>query len=588
MEKTRNSKLTVLFCTAAGESYGFGHLKRCFSLIDEAGSDFDCYIHIRRGNPDAVLQRQDFSKKYRFVSSIDDAGEVDLIVSDMRETRRREMLRLVQRAPVISIDDMAASRELSHLLVYSLPTEEKVVGNLNGYQYIVLDSRIRNITPLPFSQKKGVLVSFGGSDPYDITGAIVPVLNSVGIAPKIIRGPLFSHHTHELEGEVIENPDDIYDLINSARVLITSFGITMYEAFFFGTPVILFGHSAYHYRLARRVSGMNLGYRGSLPEELLKQRLLSFLKDEGRLKESAEKNRALVDGEGAKRIVSLFNKMKHALRRDCFFGHKRHRVLKRSDEYTLFQCTKCKDLFLQEIKSLPSIYNDEKYFLSEYKRQYGCTYIEDRENIEQLGNRRIQIIERIAKGRGKILDVGCALGFFLHLSAIRGWETRGIEVSHFASQWGRRELTVDITEGSFLDMDFPPEFFDVVTFFFVVEHFKAVERVFEKAQRILKPHGIIAIALPNRSGITFRLNRTKYIQDHPRDHYFDTNPRNLTRLLKKYGFKRKRIYITGVHPERFFKAVGCNVRWKFLERVYCVGARIFRLGDTFEYYGIKI
>jgi len=197
------------------------------------------------------------------------------------------------------------------------------------------------------------------------------------------------------------------------------------------------------------------------------------------------------------------------------------------------------------------------------------------------------IIEGIIEKPGRMLDVGCALGFFVHLAASRGWEALGIEVSPYACEWGKKILTLDITQASFLDVQIEAESFDAVCFFFVAEHFKNVEDLIEKTHRILKKGGVVAFALPNRSGISYRLRRQKYLETHPRDHYFDTNPKNLTRILKRYGFRKRNIYITGIHPNRFFEAFGIRSAPRFLQRVYSICANIFHLGDTFEYYGTK-
>jgi len=580
------SKPKVLFCTAAGSLYGIGHLKRCISIIDEAHSSFDSYIFIHKGDKDAVLGRKEYFGDYRFINNIKDAGKIDLIVSDMRETGKREMRRLAYRAPVISIDDLSAGKDHSHVSIYSLPNEQGVSGNFNGPPFIVLNRIITKIPPIPYCRKEGVLVSFGGSDPYNLTGFISSLLNSVGIRPKIIRGLLFFHTARELDGEIIENPQNMYDLINHASILITSFGMTMYEAFFLRTPVILFNHSAYHYRLGNMVPVINLGYRNGLSKGHLRNRLLNILEDEKGLERSAAKNASLIDGKGAGRVVSIINRILCGIRKDCLFDHKKYTALNRNNEYTILQCSKCKDIFLHEIKGLDSIYNDD-YFLNEYKNQYGLTYIEDKDNIVKLGLRRIRIIEKIKNEKGKLLDVGCALGYFVELCAQREWKVRGIEISHFACEWGKENLSVDIIQGSFLDIDIKPESYDAVTFFYVAEHFNKIEKVFEKANKILKEKGVIVLALPNRGGISYRFNRKQYIKEHPRDHYLDTSVRNLKKVLKKYGFKKKIIYITGIHPERFFNSIGLKINSRFLNSIYSFYAKIFHLGDTFEYYGIK-
>ena len=128
----------------------------------------------------------------------------------------------------------------------------------------------------------------------------------------------------------------------------------------------------------------NLGYWKEQKPDQLKQKLITVLEDENHLLQSARKNAVLIDGRGMERITRVMSQAYKGLRKNCLFIHKKYRVVKREKDYTLFQCKKCKDLFLYEISDLGSIYGD-KYFLEEYKTQYGRSYVEDRKNIQELG-----------------------------------------------------------------------------------------------------------------------------------------------------------------------------------------------------------
>jgi spore coat polysaccharide biosynthesis predicted glycosyltransferase SpsG/SAM-dependent methyltransferase len=603
-----NPKLKVLFCTAAGGYYGMGHLKRCISLIEEGRRVFESKLWICRGSREAGSQLRDTLSGYTSVKDISDAGEIDLIVSDMRETGKKQLKEMIRRAPVISIDDLSWGRKLSLVSIYPLPNKMGIKGNVYGPAYIILNPTLRNLNPADFNHKDGVLLSYGGSDPYNMSGYISSVLKQLGVRPIIVRGPLFQYFPSDINGDVVVAPENIYELINDARVLITSFGLTMYEAFFVGTPVILINSSRYHSKLAQKTPVINLGYRKAIKDDDLKSQLQRILTDKEALRRSASENRNLIDGQGVSRVVSIIENSIKGLRKDCLFRHGKYRACFRRSGYTIMRCKRCGDLFLFDFSGKAPDYctsDDREYYLREYKTQYGKTYIEDKENIVKLGVRRIKIIESIIKPtvlklnapgsnlnanqpKMRLLDIGCALGFFVEVADKRGWEARGIEISSFASDWGRKNLSLEIVNGSFLDVDVEPGSYDAVTFFFTAEHFMEIERVVDKTYNILKPNGVIALALPNRGGITYRLDRAGYLRDHPGDHYFDSSVRNLKRFLKIYGFKKRKITITGIHPERFFLKIGIKKSFKVLDRLYTFFAKTFNLGDTFEYYGIKV
>ena len=302
----------VLFCTAAGGKYGMGHLRRCISLIEEGHNVFESSVCIVRGDNKSRDQAYHVFPDHTFVSGVAKAGNVDLIVSDMRGTGKKGIKKMMLRAPVISIDDLSGSRKYSFVSVYPLPNAKEVCGNVHGPSYIALDPGLKKELPKDFDTKEGVLLSFGGTDPYNMSSLISSILNSLGIRPKIIKGPLFQHSLTGINAEIVENPDNIHQLINSARVLITSFGITMYEAFFLGTPVILCNNTRYHSALAEKTSAINLGYKNAGPE--LGDKLRETILDVERLRKSSIENRAHVDGNGAGRVVSVIENTINGMR----------------------------------------------------------------------------------------------------------------------------------------------------------------------------------------------------------------------------------------------------------------------------------
>ena len=123
--------------------------------------------------------------------------------------------------------------------------------------------------------------------------------------------------------------------------------------------------------------------------------------------------------------------------------------------------------------------------------------------------------------------------------------------------------------------------------YYVLEHFKNPLKAIRKVYNLLKPGGVLAIAIPSRGGVLYRTNRREYLDRHPDDHYFDTTPGNLKRFLTGLGFRVVRIKPTGIHPERFFSLFGLKKVPGILRIFYLAVAKIFRLGDTFELYAVK-
>jgi SAM-dependent methyltransferase/spore coat polysaccharide biosynthesis predicted glycosyltransferase SpsG len=595
-------KPVVLFCPAAGPEHGIGHLKRCLTLIEAAGGLYDPVVCFLDREPEPALVRMVKEKGAKLTCSLPGekracgphlpaGARVSLIVSDMRDTTGRTMDRLLKIAPVLSLDDMGAGRRKAHLTVLSLPTVRETGANYTGTRYLVLGSMGRS--PLPKQERSGdIVVSFGGSDPHNLSDLVTSVLNDLGVHPVVITGPLY---TGRVRGEcrIIHAPRDAADIIRRGSLLITSFGVTLYEALLMKTPVVLINHSRYHSQVAGSVPVPDLGWYPECTSRL-REKIGGLLENRDALERRAEENAALVDGQGARRLNSIILRACGASRATCIHGHRGWDALKRYPGRTLFKCGKCGDLFqfvLRDENEAKPGYG-ASYFGSQYRKQYGRTYLKDRPGIRSLAQRRLDLIERFAPRRGSLLDAGCALGFFLEAARERGWTVRGVEVSEYAVAWARNRLGLDVVTGSFAKTTVDRTF-QAVTLFYVAEHLPCVEEVIEKAYDLLEPGGIIVLALPNRGGISWLMNRKRYIDQHPSDHYFDTTPRGLSRFLDRQGFRRLHIETTGIHPERFFQPLGLNFRkgsrWERLAYgVYALFAGWLRLGDTFEYYGNKL
>src|SRR4051794_5992555 len=91
--------------------------------------------------------------------------------------------------------------------------------------------------------------------------------------------------------------------------------------------------------------------------------------------------------------------------------------------YSIVRCTQCSLLFVNPVPTaaeLTAFYQQAAYYESS---SLGYTnYMGDRARHEQLARERLRRIERLRPERGRILDVGCAAGFFLHVAQSRGWD----------------------------------------------------------------------------------------------------------------------------------------------------------------------
>ena len=169
-------------------------------------------------------------------------------------------------------------------------------------------------------------------------------------------------------------------------------------------------------------------------------------------------------------------------------------------------------------------------------------------DIVRTFEKRLEIIERCGK-KGKLLDIGCALGFFVETSLRRGWDARGIEVSRYAADYARTKLGLNVETKNLGEAGFASGEFDAVTFWDVLEHTPDPVGILAESNRLLKKGGLIAFSVPDAGRLAVSLlgkhwAEYKRIKEH--NYFFDRGM--IAKMLTKTGFDILRMESIG----RFF------------------------------------
>lgn len=105
--------------------------------------------------------------------------------------------------------------------------------------------------------------------------------------------------------------------------------------------------------------------------------------------------------------------------------------------------------------------------------------------------RRLWSLRRL-QTRGRLLDVGCAAGFFL-AEAKAFYEVQGVELSAYASDYARQRLGLDVFTGTLQQAALPSARFDLVTLWDVIEHVPDPGAVLAEVARVLAPGGRVVL-----------------------------------------------------------------------------------------------
>jgi SAM-dependent methyltransferase len=163
------------------------------------------------------------------------------------------------------------------------------------------------------------------------------------------------------------------------------------------------------------------------------------------------------------------------------------------DELLIDRLVKCRRCGLQYVN--PRLRGD--LILTSYTEGEDATYVSQLAARERTFDAALTEIERLAGGRGRLLDIGTAAGAFVAAAVRRGWEAEGCEPNRWLGEWGARHYGIRIRQGSVFDQDYAPGTFDVVTLWDVIEHTPDPRAVLNKCRELLKPGGVLIVNYPD-------------------------------------------------------------------------------------------
>jgi SAM-dependent methyltransferase len=137
---------------------------------------------------------------------------------------------------------------------------------------------------------------------------------------------------------------------------------------------------------------------------------------------------------------------------------------------------------------------------------------------------------------GRILDVGCATGFFLEVATKKGWDAYGVELSEFAAVIARQTFGSRVFHGTVTCAGYPDGFFDAVMLSDVIEHLADPHEFMTEIGRVVRPGGIVMAVTPNAASLSARLMGRRW-SHYNREHLLYFTMDTMTRLLDYHGFQ---------------------------------------------------
>ncbi|MFL5764827.1 MAG: class I SAM-dependent methyltransferase [Bacteroidia bacterium] len=149
--------------------------------------------------------------------------------------------------------------------------------------------------------------------------------------------------------------------------------------------------------------------------------------------------------------------------------------------------------------------------------------------------KKLQLISKYFK-TGNILDIGCGTGEFLNTCKQAKWNTIGVEPDPDARKMAIDNFGLDVRGEEDLKK-LESGTFDIISMWHVLEHVPRLNERIEELKRLIKPNGIIIIAVPNCSSLDAKIYKESWAAyDVPR-HLYHFTPKDIDSAFKKHGLR---------------------------------------------------
>ncbi|MBD2769818.1 class I SAM-dependent methyltransferase [Hymenobacter sp. BT664] len=204
------------------------------------------------------------------------------------------------------------------------------------------------------------------------------------------------------------------------------------------------------------------------------------------------------------------------------------------ESFAIVQCTACSFQFTNPRPSQTDIgrYYESDDYVSHNSRATGLVNQAYKVARFFTMRRKVSLLNRLAPRRGQLLDYGCGTGHFLAAAKSAGWQVTGLEPNVRAREEASQRLKQPIGQQELASLQ--PGTFDAITLWHVLEHVHTLNETLAQLKALLKPDGVMLIAVPNVESLDAQHYRELWAAyDVPR-HLYHFAPKTMAQLLKKH------------------------------------------------------
>lgn len=331
---------TTLFIVDGNKDIGYGHISRCLVLAKEFTNNGypviflqkDDSIFSKRINDKYPLFKvEDYGKNcFQKIKSIVEDYSVKNVIIDLVEKDYFKLEWIRRKIPEVKITTItlflfSLADRYEHLSFFpdlSLYLQEKRQGKYGSYKlfagpkYFVFRDEFKGLKKSINENARCILVTMGGTDPYNISLKVVQalckerylkvtiILSEVSGCYNKVKSISEEHRNIHL----INRTDEMANLMLHNDLILLNGGLTRYEACLAKTPFIAISIHEKQFKITKNLTdlgfGLNLGVYSRVSTEAIRHQVNKLLADYAVRKEMSGKMDDFLDAKGAERIYN--------------------------------------------------------------------------------------------------------------------------------------------------------------------------------------------------------------------------------------------------------------------------------------------
>jgi SAM-dependent methyltransferase len=213
--------------------------------------------------------------------------------------------------------------------------------------------------------------------------------------------------------------------------------------------------------------------------------------------------------------------------------------------FRVVTCSRCGLVYVTprlQGQALVDVY-DASYWNSQNPKLRGyADYSSEATLYLKTFQKRMALVSRWLPPAARILDVGCAAGYFLRIAQQAGHDVHGVELSaaiavEAVQVLGADRVHVGTLAEAMAARNYAPQSFDLVTLWDVIEHLPEPQQVLRQIRTLIKPGGKLLLETQNVSSRWARLLGRRWHHYKHDEHLYHFDPATMRRLLDDCGFR---------------------------------------------------